>query len=121
MRLSDKSEWTLADTINALVVLLLILSPWLFRYSDASTATWSAVLTGTLLGMVVVARAIRSQNWQERAILGLGIWIAVTPWALGFGEVQNAAGMHVTAGVIVAAMAALDLWVHYLDSPSETT
>jgi len=45
---------------------------------------------------------------------GLGVWIAVSPWVLGF---QHTAGMFVNLaiGVLIAYLALLDLWLfHYL-------
>lgn len=120
MRLNHKERWTTVDTISIIVAGLLILSPWMFRYTDSAVATWSAILTGILLVAIIVTRVLTERDWQDKVDLALGIWACVAPWVLGFSAVSNAAGMHVTAGLVVAVMAAIHLWIHYLEQPSET-
>lgn len=108
-------QWTIVETVNAAMALMLIASPWTFRYADASAAAWSAVLIGLLLGAITLARTIEARDWQGWASLALGTCALLAPWLLGFGEIKNAAGMHVTVGLAVVTMTLITLWVHYLD------
>jgi hypothetical protein len=110
-------KWTMVEIVNMAVVLLLI-SPWMFRYTDTTSATITAVVTGLLLGAATITRAIGVGRWQGWASLTLGACALLGPWRLGFGEVRNAAGMHVTAGLVVLTMALIDLWGHYLEQPA---
>ena len=46
-------------------------------------------------------------KWYHWTIVGLGIWLAVSPWILGFAEVNLAMWNAVAAGVVVIMLA---LW-----------
>lgn len=111
-------EWSIVETVNSVAAVLLILSPWMFRYSASATATWSAVVIGLLLGVATFTRAVKVGRWPGWAILALGLCAVLAPWILGFGDIRNAAGMHVAAGLMVLVMTLLDLWVHYLEEPA---
>ena len=111
-------QWTIVEAVNAAMAIMLIASPWTFRYADASVAMWSAVLIGLLLGATTLTRTIDARDWQGWASLALGAFALLGPWLLGFSEIKNAVGMHVTAGLAVVAMTLIDLWVHYLDQPA---
>jgi hypothetical protein len=77
------------------VGLLLIASPWLFGFSDESTAaTWIAVLAGiAMLGLSMIteyeggllARLIPMRT-HLLADAGLGLLLAVSPWLFGFAD-----------------------------------
>jgi hypothetical protein len=61
---------------------------------------------------------IAFREWEEWINCGLGVWIAVSPWVLGF---QHTAGMFVNLaiGVLIAYLALLDLWLFHYGSSSE--
>jgi hypothetical protein len=40
----------------------------------------------------------------------LGIWVAISPWAVGFTNLTAASWLHLVIGVIVAVLAAVELW-----------
>ncbi len=117
---SHSFRWMVPDFICAAAAAYLVLSPWMFRFADAAGATWSATLIGVLLGMVVLAKAVQVQEWQDWAGLALGIWAMMAPWLLGFGDITKAAGMHVFVGLVVAITSAIQLWMRYFDPPART-
>lgn len=108
-------EWTIVETVNAIMTLLLIVSPWMLRYLDTAVATWSAVLIGLLLGVATFTRLLKVRAWQSWASLALGACALLAPWLLGFGDISNAAGIHIAVGFIGVVMTLISLWVHYLD------
>ncbi|MBA1159302.1 SPW repeat protein [Microvirga mediterraneensis] len=117
-RNSSHHEWTIVETVDAVLAVMLIVSPWTFRYSDTSAATWSAVVLGLLLGAVTATRVVDVGDWQGWASIALGACALLAPWILGFSEIKNAAGIHVTAGFVVLTMTLITFWVHYLDQPN---
>jgi hypothetical protein len=42
-----------------------------------------------------------------------GLWAIISPWVVGFSGVTNAMWTHVVVGIIVAVLAAGELWRLY--------
>jgi SPW repeat len=92
--------------------LFLFVSPWLFAYvsEKARVDIWT---TGAAIAVLSIAAIVAFSDWEEWTNLLLGLWLIVSPWALGFAHTR---AMHVTIliGVLVACFAALELWlVHF--------
>jgi len=113
-------DWTIVEIVNTAVTAVLVLSPWLFRYSDNATATLSAVLIGALVIIATFKRDAVASTWHSFAVLVLGLCTIIAPWALEFSTLSNAVGMHVLAGIVVVAMTAINLWIRYFDQPEKT-
>ena len=45
--------------------------------------------------------------------LALGVWAMASPWAFGFAAIEVARSVHVVVGLIVALLAAIELWMTY--------
>jgi len=77
------------------VALVLIVAPWLFGFSDESTAaTWICIVSG--VGLMVmsavtdyeggfIARAIAMRAHLMMDAL-LGVFLAISPWLFGFAD-----------------------------------
>jgi len=94
------------DSINALLGAWLILAPWALGFqSDLSAAANTAVvgllLLAAALGAIFVPRA-----WEEWTESALGLWLVLSPWALGFDTLAARANAVVTGLVILT----LALW-----------
>ncbi len=51
-----------------------------------------------------------SAQWQDGLNLLLGVWLAISPWALGYAaEVTPAWNAHIW-GIVIAVVAAIALW-----------
>ena len=92
--------------------LFLFVSPSLFAYvsEKARVDIWT---TGAAIAVLSIAAIVAFSDWEEWTNLLLGLWLIVSPWALGFAHTR---AMHVTIliGVLVACFAALELWlVHF--------
>jgi hypothetical protein len=89
--------------------LFVFVSPWLFAYADeeARIDLWAS---GAAIAVMSVAAIIAFARWEEWLNLLLGIWLMVSPWALGFAHTR---AMHVSiaVGALVAFFAALELWL----------
>jgi succinate dehydrogenase/fumarate reductase cytochrome b subunit len=61
-----------------------------------------------------VSILISAKRWQDRAILLLGIWLFISPFALGYPSGSPAALNAFIAGAVMAALAACDLYKTYV-------
>ena len=99
------------DLYNVLLALFLIGTPWLFAYTnaDARIDIWAS---GAAIAVVSVATFVAFSNWEEWVNFLLGVWLIVSPWALGFAHTK---AMHYSIGIgaVVAFLAALELWLVY--------
>jgi SPW repeat len=100
------------DCYSGAFGLFLFVSPWLFAYvsEKARVDIWT---TGAAIAVLSIAAIVAFSDWEEWTNLLLGLWLIVSPWALGF---VHSRAMHVTIliGVLVACFAALELWlVHF--------
>ena len=94
------------DAANALLGAWLMFSPLALSFQSDLTAVANAVLVGialvaTALGAIFVPRA-----WEEWTETILGLWLAVSPWVLGFQSPAARAAAVVTGLVILT----LALW-----------
>jgi hypothetical protein len=99
------------DLYNLVLAALLFVSPWLFRLTN-SPGKMDMWATGAVIALISLAAITAYRNWEEWANLLLGLWLIISPWLLGFAHTR---AMHfsIGIGVVVAFLAALDLWLHY--------
>jgi short subunit fatty acids transporter len=57
--------------------------------------------------------------WEEWLNLIAGLWAIVSPWVLGF-QGTTAMTVFVVIGIIVAVLAAVELWLRYQNPPRLT-
>jgi len=105
-------DWTTAkllDVANLILGAALFLSPWTF-----DTASGPASINSWIIGFAIAALAIDAiaafARWEEWLNLALGLWTAAAPFVLGF-QGTTAMTVHLIIGVLVAALAALELWM----------
>ena len=55
-----------------------------------------------------------TKRWQDQLILLIGLWLIASPWALGYPTDSPPASNAIIAGIIMAAMAAFDLYKTYV-------
>jgi hypothetical protein len=57
-----------------------------------------------------MALHLSTKRWQDQVILLLGIWLFISPWALGYASSSPAAANAFIAGAIMVILAAFDLY-----------
>jgi len=57
------------------------------------------------------AALVAFTQWEEWANLVLGVWAIVAPWLLGFASAGYATYAHLAVGMVVALLAAVELWM----------
>ena len=111
MKWKNQSELTAINIVNAIAAAFLFVSPWLFGFSGEQTVSWNAWISGLLIAGVALAAVVELQEWEEWVNLALGVWVAASPWLLGFAATVYAMWTHVGVGIAVAILAAVELWM----------
>lgn len=83
----------------------LVLAAWVLVFTDHARAAGSALLPGLLIVALYGANQIRFRAVLERAVLLVGMWTLVAPWALGFAAHDGATWAHVILGSVAIATA----------------
>jgi heme/copper-type cytochrome/quinol oxidase subunit 3 len=96
------------DPVNAVLGVWLILSPWALGFQAERTPMVNAVIIGLLLLAAALGAIFVPRAWEEWTEGVLGLWLAVSPWALQFSGLQSARVAAVATGIVVIALA---LWV----------
>lgn len=107
--LTSKNRTTF-DIVNIVAGLGLLLSPWYLGYSAEAGAAWNAWIVGAAVVVIGGAALFAFHQAEEWINLVLGVWAVIAPWTLGFAAISAAATVHVIAGLIVAILAAINLW-----------
>lgn len=97
------------DVLNLILGAFLVVSPWLFGFA-AGAETQNAVVSGIIIAVLSIAALAAFAEWEEWLNLIMGLWVIVSPWLLGFAG-TTAAWVHVVIGIIVAAVAAAEMWM----------
>jgi len=71
---------------------------------------------GDLFASVTIPSFIETEEWLNLAI---GLWLAACPWILGFHGDTMAMQVHLAVGLVVAAIAVVELWVMHHAPPHE--
>ena len=61
-----------------------------------------------------MAMHLSTRRWQDQVILLLGIWLFVSPWAMGYPSDSTPATNAYMAGALMAVLAAFDLYKTYV-------
>jgi hypothetical protein len=113
--------WTnakLCDVANLILGAILFFSPWIFAF-PAGAASQDAIISGVVIVVISIAALAAFAVWEEWLNLIVGLWVLISPWILGF-QATNAAPVFVAIGVIVAVLAAVELWLMRQSPPRLT-
>ncbi|SDR63513.1 SPW repeat-containing protein [Rhizobiales bacterium GAS113] len=104
------TEQKALDVVNLIAGLCLMLAPWALGFTAKTHAAWNAWIAGAATALVAAGALVAFNEWEEWANLVLGLWTVVAPWALSFAGTTSAATIHVIIGLIVAILAAVEIW-----------
>ena len=82
-------------------------------------ASQNAVICGIVIVAISLAALAAFTVWEEWLNLIVGLWVLVSPWVLGFAG-TTAMRVHAVIGIIVAVLAALEIWILYQRPPRHT-
>lgn len=115
------NEWSnakLCDVANLILGAFLFLSPWIFTF-PTGTQSQNAWISGIIIAVLAIAALAAFAVWEEWLNLIVGLWVAVSPWVLGF-QGTTARTVHLIVGLLVAILAAIELWLMYQQPPRQT-
>jgi hypothetical protein len=98
------------DVLNLILGAILFLSPWIFGFASG-TQTQNAVISGIVIMVLSIAALAAFMEWEEWINLLAGLWVLVSPWVLGFADAAAAMWTHLIIGILVAVIAAVELWL----------
>jgi|GEM_PF-1188084 len=95
-------------------------SPWSFRFTGLDYATLNAVIIGMLVFALSALTLTLKDRWESWVNLGLGGWLAISPWLLGYHSFATAALPHLLLGLAVMLLSIAGLWRHWGEREPET-
>jgi hypothetical protein len=93
------------DSVNLMVGLWMLASPWALAYQSEARPMWNGVILGILIAVVALYALIQTFAWQEWANAAFGAWLIVSPWVLGFTGLSTVMLNAVIAGAVVLVLA----------------
>ena len=120
-----KQKWrkeSTLDVINLVLGIGLISAPWVFGFTSVEMANRNAWIAGAVIGVTSIAALVSFAEWEEWVNLVLGLWVAISPWALSFNLVisETAVRAQVALGLVIAVLAAVELWMMHRTPPRIT-
>ena len=123
-----KSHKAWEDWCGMLLGVTVVLSPWLARqpiYGLAEVNHGAVILNTFTVGLMVLGLAqleyMVLRRWEEIAMIVLGLWLIVTPLALGYSGDGTLRFWHTSLGCAVLLLAILQLWQDWDLSDREMT
>ena len=107
----------LRDLFITVLGLWLMMSPRVLHFSAVhADAVWNTWLLGAAVILITaVSRYLLDERnpWEDIACAGLGLWLMISPWVLGFAAHATERSNSVIVGFLVAALA---LWATVVDA-----
>src|SRR5829696_451898 len=104
-------------TLEPFAALVLIAAPWIFGFSDVTSATIVSIVAGVA---ILATGAMTRWRWSLVKLIplrthfmmdvGIAILLVAAPWIFGFGDEGAAARFFVIAGVLELGTALMTRW-----------
>jgi SPW repeat-containing protein len=99
----------LADIANLYLGGFLACAPNIFGF-ETGPENVNAHVAGVGIIVLAMAAIYAHVDWEEWLNLLLGLWLIAAPWFLQFSS-ASAVNVHVVVGILVAALAGMELWL----------
>ena len=93
------------DTVNLVLGIWLIVSPFVLGYAEQTAPAWNAYAIGVVIAVLSAAALWQFQKWEEWLSAVLGAWLVVSPWILGFSVSRVATWNQIVVGIVVGVLA----------------
>ena len=101
------------DLVNMLVGIWLFVSPLVLQYTNHEAAAWNAYLLGAVIVVFAAIAANMPRVWEEVLNMVFGVWLVLSPYALGFASETTIAVNVVAVGVLTVGFAT---WAMFSDT-----
>lgn len=95
------------DQLILLLGLWQFISPWVFSFPIPSPEAWNAFATGAVLALLAAFDLYKTYFWAVLLNLLVGIWVALSPWALRIADQRDTLWNCLIVGIAVVVLA---LW-----------
>ena len=95
------------DWVGVAIGAWMLISPWVVGFSDHQAATMNALVMGTILVLEEMLELGVHETAEEWIDLVAGLWLIMSPAALGFGSLMSASASTIAAGLLTVLFAAL--------------
>jgi hypothetical protein len=113
----DMKQLRLRDWAIALLGLWMVMSPRVLLFTGIQPEViWNAWLVGAAIILATVCSRFVIEMWspwQDGTNAMLGLWLMISPWALGFAAHMTARNNSVIVGFLVTVLA---LWAMVVDT-----
>ena len=89
---------------------LIGLSPWFADQQTNQLVILNTVFVGAVALLLAELEVVDLHRWQENGEILCGLWLAVSPFALGYADAGELRYWHFALGAGVVLLAALELW-----------
>lgn len=113
MPLGSKRLQGWEDTIELLLAVWIIVSPFLLGYFSVASASATMIFIGAILTLTTQLGLSQQEPWEDWVNLILAVSLIVSPWVFGFNTVNIAVINAVASGICVAIFALLSLSHEY--------
>jgi hypothetical protein len=104
------------DWVMLVLGIWLFLSPFILGYPDLGAAmSVNSYIFGAIVTALAIAALARPRMWEEWVTLVLGLWLIISPFALGFRADTVATTNHIIVGLLIA----LDAISVLIDFPTQ--
>lgn len=93
--------------LNVVLGAWLFISPWVLDFVPADDASRNAWIVGGAVAVIAAIVAVMGVRYLAWANVVLGAWLFISPWALGYTNLDGASWNAWIVGVLVVIVAAV--------------
>lgn len=99
---------------DALLAAWLIVSPFLVGFGYSAAAVTNNIVCGGVALILAIPRFMGSyrEAWMSWIDCVIGVWVLISPWALGFAHNRGAMMNNLLTGIAMAALACWSALAH---------
>jgi len=110
---------TWQDWLGMGVAVLIGLSPWLADQQMNQAVMLNAVFVGAVALVLAELEIVNLRRWQEIGEILCGLWLAASPFVLGYADAGDLRYWHFALGAGVVLLATLELWQAWKSTDQE--